>query len=490
VCSARREPVFETDQEIPIDLTSDIETTRQIDVLFVSATVPYPATDGGRIRVLNLIRCLCQTHKVTLLTFITSPVDEQGAKYLSEMGVEVVGVRPQQRKAIVALCSLLRSFVQGKPLTVAKYYSVGMARALEGLLKSRRFDIVHFEMLHTGQYLLRQRVRSKELRAKGGKRGNEEARKRGGEYPLPRSPAPPLPHSPQPCTTVLGEQNIDSDVWYRLARTEPNPLRKLIFHSQYRSFMSYESRVCRYFDMCICVSEQDQEKLALLCPGTAIEVVPNGVDSDYFKPDETKEDETRLVFTGSMDWHPNEDAVLYFCDRVLPFIRAELPEIKFYIVGSNPTGRVLKLRGIQGVTVTGLVEDVRPYIAGAAVYVVPLRIGGGTRLKILQALAMEKAVVSTSIGCEGLSLQPDKHLLVADEPRQFAARTVQLLKDSSLRSRLGSDGRALIQERYDWNVIARKLEFLYRCSIQSAQDRDKIEECVNVRCGRLVPIDS
>jgi glycosyltransferase involved in cell wall biosynthesis len=265
-----------------------------------------------------------------------------------------------------------------------------------------------------------------------------------------------------PYATILGEQNVDSSVWYRLARTEPNPLRKLIFYSQYRSFMGYESRICRYFDMCICVSAQDQKELASLCPGTAIEVVPNGVDPDYFRPGETEEDETRLVFTGSMDWHPNEDAVLYFCERIFPLIRAELPEIKFYIVGSNPTDRVLKLRGIEGVIVTGSVEDVRPYIASAAVYIVPLRIGGGTRLKILQALAMKKAVISTSIGCEGLDLQQDKHLLVADEPRQFAARTVQLIRDRSMRSRLGDDGKALVQERYDWDVIARKLELVYR----------------------------
>jgi sugar transferase (PEP-CTERM/EpsH1 system associated) len=426
--------------EITVDLTPNTQTEERINVLFVSATVPYPATDGGRIRVLNLIRRLCRIHRVTLLTFITSSVDEQGAGYLREMGVEVVGVRLQQRKLIVALRSLLQNCLQGKPLTVAKYYSVEMARALENLLKSRRFHIIHFEMLHAGQYWVLDT----------------------GYSILDTRIQHPASSIQYPVRTVLGEQNVDSSVWYRLARTEPNPLRKLIFYSQYRSFMSYESRICRYFDACICVSMQDQKELASLCPGTAIEVVPNGVDPDYFRPGETEEDETRLVFTGSMDWHPNEDAVLYFCERIFPLIRAELPEIEFYIVGSNPTDRVLKLREIQGVIVTGSVEDVRPYISSAAVYIVPLRIGGGTRLKILQALAMKKAVISTSIGCEGLDLQQDKHLLVADEPRQFAARAVQLVRDRSMRSRLGDDGRALVQERYDWDVIARKLELVYR----------------------------
>jgi len=405
-------------------LTSDIETMERINILFVSATVPYPAIDGGRIRVLNLVSRLCQIHDVTLLTFITSTADEQGIEYLREIGLEVIGV-----KAPISgtLHSLLRSFVHRKPLTVAKYYSADMAKALENLLSSRSFDVVHFEMLHTGQFLPDLKAEDKNIYA-----------------------------------TVLGEQNIDSHVWHRLMQSESNPLRKLVFYSQYRRFAYYESRMCRRFDICVCVSEQDQEKLSSLCPGIAVEVVPNGVDLEYFKSEDVQQNEVSLVFTGSMDWQPNADAVLYFCDHILPLIRTELPDVVFYIVGSKPSHGVLKLREREGVVVTGSVEDVRPYIAGAAVFVVPLRIGGGTRLKILQALAMRKAVVSTSIGCEGLDLQPDDHILVADEPQQFAAHTIQLIKDRSLRSRLGENGGVLVQERYDWNAIVGRLDLLYR----------------------------
>lgn len=414
-------------------MASDVGRKEQMaNILFVSATVPYPATDGGRIRVLNLVRRLCRIHKVTLLTFITSSVDEQGAEYLRKMGVDVVGIRLQQQKLTVALRSLLQSFMRGKPLTVSKYYSAEMVKAMKNLLKLRRFDVIHFEMLHTGQYILDLRFPVADF----------QDRKSVG--------------------TVLGEQNIDSSIWYKLVREESNLLKKLIFYSQYRSFMSYESRICGYFDLCICVSAQDQRTLESVCPGAKTGLVPNGVDPDYFKPGEAEEDETCLIFTGSMDWHPNEDAVLHFCHHILPLIHTELPEVKFYIVGSNPTDRVLRLGRIQGVTVTGLVEDVRPYIASAAVYVVPLRIGGGTRLKILEALAMKKAVVSTSIGCEGLDLQPDKHLLVADNPQQFAAETVQLIKDRSLRRRLGENGKTLVQGRYDWDVVIESLDLTYR----------------------------
>ena len=406
-----------------------------MNILFVSATVPYPAIDGGRLRVLNLVSRLCRIHKVTFLTFVASPSDEQGLEYLREMGMEVVGVRVSDSGRWAQISGVLRglfqSFILRKPLTVGKYYSGEMVKALENLLRTRSFDIAHFEMLHTGQFLLALGVEGENA-----------------------------------CAIVLGEQNIDSNVWHRLAGTESNLLKKLFFYWQYRKFMGYESQVCGRFNMCVCVSAQDQEKLAALCPGIAIEVVPNGVDLDYFKPGDS-EDEMSLVFTGSMDWQPNEDAVLYFCHHVLPLIRTEFPEIKFCIVGSNPSERVLKLQSLEGVTVTGSVEDVRPYISNAAVYVVPLRIGGGTRLKILQALAMRKAVVSTSIGCEGLDLQPDEHLLIADESQPFAESTIRLIRDRSLRNRISESGGALVRERYNWDVIVETLDLAYRRLIRN-----------------------
>ncbi len=168
------------------------------------------------------------------------------------------------------------------------------------------------------------------------------------------------------------------------------------------------------------------------------------MDPYYFSPYDNEEDETKLVFTGSMDWQPNEDAVIYFSQEIFPLIRSELSNMKFLIVGSNPTSKVLSLSNIPGVYVTGLVDDVRPYIADASIYVVPLRIGGGTRLKILQALAMKKAVVSTSIGCEGIDVEPDKDLIVSDDPNDFASQVIMLSRNKDLRKRLGENGRSLI----------------------------------------------
>jgi sugar transferase (PEP-CTERM/EpsH1 system associated) len=402
------------------------EKTQPLNILFVSPTVPYPTIDGGRIRVSSLVSNLCQINKVTFLTFITSPKDEEGIKKLQDLGIEVIGVRWNYSNTTFNLPVLLSQIIRGKPLTIAKYYSSKMVDELRRLLNKHKFDVIHFEMLHTGQYLLT------------------------------------LP-SNHLAKTILDQQNIDSLIWQRLFTTERNPLKKLAYYWQYRSFSAFEKKICPEFSKCVCVSEEDRKRLTQICPDANTDVAPNGVDLDYFVPAEKDEQESKLVFTGSMDWQPNEDAVLFFCEHIFPFIKAKMPDITFYIVGSNPTDRVLRLNDIDGVTVTGFVDDVRSYIVDSAVYVVPLRIGGGTRLKILQAFAMNKAVVSTSVGCEGLDVTNGYNIIVSDEPHQFADNVIQLLKDKQLRGKLGGNGRSLVQEKYDWKSVAKKLDSIYRC---------------------------
>jgi glycosyltransferase involved in cell wall biosynthesis len=186
--------------------------------------------------------------------------------------------------------------------------------------------------------------------------------------------------------------------------------------------------------------------------------VPTGVDTDYFRPSGTPARATELVFTGSMDWLPNQDAMRYFCRHVLPLVRANEPGARLTIVGRSPTPAVLSLAKEAGVRVTGRVDDVRPYMDDAAVYIVPLRIGGGTRLKIFEAMAMGKAVVSTTVGAEGLPVADGEHLLIADEPQSFADAVVRVIRDRGQRERLGSAARALVLERYDWSAVAGALE--------------------------------
>ena len=201
---------------------------------------------------------------------------------------------------------------------------------------------------------------------------------------------------------VLFEHNVEYMIWQRLCALETRPWRRALFEIEWRKLRAREADACRAADLTIAVSEDDRRRLEALAPGIRAASIPTGVDTNYFMPDGRQERANRLVFSGSMDWHPNEDAVVYFADAILPRIRAEIPDATLTVVGRNPTARLREVAARAGIDVTGTVDDVRPSIGEAAVYVVPLRAGGGTRLKIFEALAMAKPVVSTTVGAEGL----------------------------------------------------------------------------------------
>jgi glycosyltransferase involved in cell wall biosynthesis len=225
--------------------------------------------------------------------------------------------------------------------------------------------------------------------------------------------------------------------------------------------LRFEGRALRRFDGLLAVSEADRETFARLYPGInldALHVVRTGVDTQFFTPASGPESGIELVFTGSMDWLPNEDGMLWFCREVLPLIRREVPDVTLSIVGRSPTPAVRQLAREPGVRVTGRVDDVRQYIQDAALFVVPLRIGGGTRLKIFEAMAMGKAVVSTTVGAEGLPVTHDRDILLADDPASFARAVIRLLHDGDERRQLASAGRRLVEEHFDWSAVARDLE--------------------------------
>jgi glycosyltransferase involved in cell wall biosynthesis len=236
---------------------------------------------------------------------------------------------------------------------------------------------------------------------------------------------------------------------------------------QWHRLRRYERRACETADRVVVVSDRDAEAVRQLVPGLVPAVVPNGVDVEYctgpfsLLPDDSGPGDRDLVFVGKMDFRPNVDAVLWFVRSVLPVIRQQIPEVRFWIVGKDPHPRLAPLTSDPSVVLTGWVRDVRPYIAGAAVYVIPLRIGGGTRLKVLEAMAVGKAIVSTGLGCEGFDLEHDRHLVVADTPEQFAAATLALLEDPERRKRLGKTARHFAAANYDWRAIVPELERVY-----------------------------
>jgi glycosyltransferase involved in cell wall biosynthesis len=200
--------------------------------------------------------------------------------------------------------------------------------------------------------------------------------------------------------------------------------------------------------------------------------VPTGVDTSYFAPDGVPESPGRLVFIGSMDWYPNEDAMMFFIGEILPAVRRAVPDVELTVVGRDPSARLRAMGEAAGVRITGTVDDVRPWIADAAVYVVPLRVGGGTRLKIFEGLAMGKAVVSTTVGAEGLPLVDGTHFVRADAPAGFARAVVSLLRDPARRRALGMAGRQLVEARYSWATVARKFETRFEPALGARMTAD------------------
>ena len=260
---------------------------------------------------------------------------------------------------------------------------------------------------------------------------------------------------------VLFEHNVEYMIWQRLCALETRPLHRALFEIEWRKLRSREADACREADLTIAVSDDDRRRLEALAPGIRAASIPTGVDTNYFMPDGRPERANRMVFSGSMDWHPNEDAVIYFADAILPRIRAEIPDATLTVVGRNPTAHLREVAARAGIDVTGTVDDVRPSIGEAAVYVVPLRAGGGTRLKIFEALAMAKPVVSTTVGAEGLALEDGRHFVGADDPNTFADSVIRLLRNPEQRQALGQAGRDLVEAYYSWPTIAR--EFEERC---------------------------
>ena len=402
-----------------------------MNILFITPRLPLPADTGAKIRTYNLLKNTAKNNRVVLLSLVFED-NQEAIKKLKELGVEVYSIKGNG--AINLKCLFAK-----RPLSIQKYHSSDLKNLLKEIISNNKFDLIHFDHLHMGQY----------IDAVNG----------------------------TPC--VLDEHNVESIILKRCAQVEKNFIKKLLFNWQARKMAQFESRVVRKFSRCLVVSEKDKENLLKLAEGKVrVEVIPNGVDTDYFSLTSLRvceltslrvcefascEEEDALVFTGSMDWLPNNDAVIYFCNEILPLIWQKNQAVKFYIVGKNPSEEIKRIaKKDSRIIVTGDVSDVRPYIARAKVFVVPMRIGGGTRLKILEAMAMERAVISTSLGAEGINYTQDKNIIIQDPPGLFAESIIMLLENQEKRQELGREGRNLVKIQYDWSIIANKLQSIYQ----------------------------
>jgi len=277
------------------------------------------------------------------------------------------------------------------------------------------------------------------------------------------APAVNLPATLQ-SPVVLFQHNVEAEIWRRHFEVQTNAVKKRYLYRQWRKMQKFERIACQRMDRVIAVSESDSEMMERDYGLEKVYDVPTGVDVDFFKPNSTVTPRRNsLVFTGSMDWLPNEDAINYFTQQILPLIKNSVPDVNITVVGRNPSRRLQELgQRESSITVTGRVDDVRPYMESAAAYIVPLRIGGGTRLKIYEALAMEKPTISTTVGAEGLHIDNGEDILLADTPTDFAAAVVRVLQEPAFAQQLGAKGAQTVRERYSWHKVAAEFDSICR----------------------------
>jgi len=388
-------------------------------ILFLSAYFCLPPATGSRIRTMEILKALSARHEVTYLAFADDEHQRDSLEAARRLCAEVKVVFREHGYDKLAL---LRGLVGRTPFTILNFRHPEMARLAAKAQASGGYDLIHVESIHVAQY------------------ANFD-------------PARPM---------VLSTHNIESTIMKRFMEATTNPLKRFYAGITCRKLRRYEAEMMPRFDRTIVVTREEERLACEMARQARVVVIPNGVDIEEFKPDpDVKEEPATLVFSGLMDSRSNVDGVLYFVREILPLIRREMPETKLRVLGQRPAPPVQALADEPGIEVTGFVPDVRPLAQSGTLHVVPLRIGGGSRLKILQALALGKAVVSTQVGAEGLELSPGEHFLLADEPRVFAEQTVSLLRDPARRAALGQAGRRLAVERYNWKAITAPLLPLY-----------------------------
>ncbi|MHB8620300.1 MAG: glycosyltransferase family 4 protein [Chloroflexota bacterium] len=394
-------------------------------VLFLTPQLPYPPHQGAAIRNLNLIKLAAQRHEVAVCSFVRSPAEAAGAEVLKAWATEVRTV-PAPRRGLGR-----RALSTAFSLTPDMGYRLRSA-AFGRLMDEVPADLVQAEGIEMAQYL---------------------------GWSEPGSPANGVGKR-----RVLDCHNAE---WLLQRRTFEVDFRrgKMIGAAysalQWLKLRRYERQACRLAGAVVAVSEEDRAALHRLDPRLPVEIIPNGVDAAFFAPPAEPAQADRVLFTGTLDFRPNVDAVLWLAREVWPLVRRALPEANLTVAGRAPVPPIRRLHGHDGIEVWANPPDIRPRFATSAVYVVPVRSGGGSRYKLLQAMSMSLGIVSTTLGAEGIAAVDGQHLRLADDPPSFARAVVELARDASMRRRLGEAARQVVLDRYDWPVLGPRLWALY-----------------------------
>ncbi len=395
-----------------------------MNILFLTPQRPYPTFQGTTIRNFNLIAELAKRHTIHLLTFL-EPDQPADPGLLADLCATIETLPVPRRTTATRLRQMLTT---RRPDMSWRLWSAEFAARLQTFLAAHPVDVVHVEGIEMAPYL-----------------------------PIVRQviPAAKIIYDDHNAEWLLQWRNFTTDVknprrWIAAAYSLVQTLR----------LRRYERWVCRAADGVVAVSDADRAAIRALDSSLEIEVVPNGVALEKYDAPVTPIP-FDMVFTGKMDYRPNIDAVLWFGQEVLPRILARRPESTFAIVGQRPHPRLDALRGNRAITITGFVDAVEPYIAGGAVYVAPFRVGGGTRLKLLQAMAMRKAIVATTVGAEGFGVTDGQEMRLVDDPAAMADTVLQLLDDPVARQKLGETARQFVADRFTWEALVPAFERLY-----------------------------
>lgn len=387
-------------------------------ILWLKTELLHPVDKGGKIRTYHLLKQLKANHHITYLTLDDGSAPPDAAASAGEYCHDLIRI-PHLTRAKFSTgfyAELALNLVSSLPYAIRKYKSDAMTRAISDATSKGNFDVVICDFL---------------------------------------APAVNLPHILK-TPVVLFQHNVEAEIWRRHHEVQQNPVKRRYLYWQWRKMQRFERDACRRVDSVIAVSEADARVMERDYGIAKVHDIPTGVDIDFFKPSYNANSRPNsLVFTGSMDWLPNEDAMRFFVDDILPIIKQRIPDVHLTIVGRNPYPSLVELaQQDPALTVTGRVDDVRRYIEEAIAFIVPMRIGGGTRLKIYEALAMEKPVISTTIGAEGLPLHHGSQLLIADDPQTFAEAVMKVLSDSEFATRLGNNAAQLVRQNFGWSGVA------------------------------------
>ena len=401
-------------------------------ILWVKAGKLFPVDAGGRIRTVNILHHLASRNEVTVFSYYQGTRDrfyeQELTRHFPRNIFLATGGPGNGSPRLQRTLHYVSKALHPPPYAVSQFDSRAVRRLLREQFESQRFDVAVCDFM-------------------------------AATLNFPTGLATP---------SVLFQHNVEAALWRRQAQTGAGPLARLAFALESAKMDRYEPKTIAKFDHIVAVSDYDRKLMAEV-PDERISVVPTGVDFEKFAAREPRTgNDPVVIFTGAMDWEANIDGIGFFCREIWPTVLAEIPQARLQIVGREPDPRVKSLAS-STVQVTGTVPSILEYLQAAAVVIVPLRVGGGTRLKIYEAMAMGKAIVSTSIGAEGLDVHPDRDILIADDPLRFARQVIDLLKDENLRLRYGREA-VQTASQYDWKVVAARFEqVLAKVASHSAQ---------------------